>query len=582
MDSSGKIVIGTELDTSEFDSDYKELQDKMNDYLKQLDNLKAQKEMAQFSGNQEWADDVDFKIEKINNHIEETSRRINDINAESKEISDNAGVFTEQLGMATKNGDDLDKVIERTGRSLKKAVLSIKNTTLAIFGIRSVFSFIRSSMSTIASNDAQLKADLDYIKTALAYTIEPIIRTIVEWAKQILQYVGYIIYKWTGNNIFEKANQNLEKANKQMKELKNSVSGFDELNIIKEESTESTKTQSSLAKTSVADSDQPTWIKVLAENPGLLTGLAGGLLAVKLGLEGVKAIGFGFFVAGVTDIVRGIKNFAKDPSVKNFGTITRGIGESILGIGLMSKNLPMMLIGLGIEIVGIVMENWDEIKEILGKVGGWIYDNLIKPIGEMFATIGAVIGGKISEIWDGAKRIISGAIENIGKMLGGLATSVGQVFTRIGGAISTAFNSVSTVVKKVINGVIWALNKLIDGVNLIAIPLRGLIVGIGYITGQNWSMNDVKIPNIPYLAKGGIVNNPGKGVMMGSYVAGERGKEGVIPLEDPMAMEELGLAIGKNVIINLTNINKLDNKTIGKETKKLTNDMLFLRNGGVA
>lgn len=84
-------------------------------------------------------------------------------------------------------------------------------------------------------------------------------------------------------------------------------------------------------------------------------------------------------------------------------------------------------------------------------------------------------------------------------------------------------------------------------------------------------------------AVGSIVNNPGRGVYIGgNTIAGEAGKEGVIPLTDPNAMTELGETIGRYITVNLTNITKLDSKTINKENVKINNDMNFIRNGGVS
>lgn len=83
-------------------------------------------------------------------------------------------------------------------------------------------------------------------------------------------------------------------------------------------------------------------------------------------------------------------------------------------------------------------------------------------------------------------------------------------------------------------------------------------------------------------ALGSIVNNPGRGVYVGgNTIAGESGKEGIIPLTDPNAMTELGETIGRYITVNLTNITKLDSKTINKETKKVGNEMGFATNGGV-
>ena len=389
----------------------------------------------------------------------------------------------------------------------------------------------------------------------------------------MLIYIGQIVKAWTGNDIFAKANQHLDKANKQVKELKNSVAGFDELNIIQDQNEEkSDASKSSLANTNLSMEDAPGWLQVLANNPGILAGVAAGLAAIKLGLDGIKGVGIGLLVAGIVQMIDGFHDFAEDPSVQNFGKIIEGLGLAVIALGVLFFGLPGIIAGALILLVGVILKHWDEVKEILGKVGGWIYDHVIKPVIDFFKGL-----------WDTISQIISSLIDNIVKAFKRMFTNVKDVLSGIIMIFKGNFvEGIKSIFKGLVNTLITGLNFLIDAINLFATPVRGLLAGIGLVLGKGWHFDDIKIPHIPYLAKGAIVNNPGKGVMMGSYVAGERGREGVIPLEDPMAMEELGYAIGRNVIVNLTNINKWDSKIVGKETKKLTSDMLFLRNGGGA
>lgn len=81
------------------------------------------------------------------------------------------------------------------------------------------------------------------------------------------------------------------------------------------------------------------------------------------------------------------------------------------------------------------------------------------------------------------------------------------------------------------------------------------------------------------LAVGGIVNNPGKGVPIGGAITGEAGQEGVVPLTNPDTMATLGREIGKHVIVNFTNITKLDNRQIAREQREINaqNDFAFNR-----
>ena len=61
-------------------------------------------------------------------------------------------------------------------------------------------------------------------------------------------------------------------------------------------------------------------------------------------------------------------------------------------------------------------------------------------------------------------------------------------------------------------------------------------------------------------------------------MAGESGREGVIPLTDSQAMADLGREIGKNVMVNLTNITSMNGRVISRELKQVQNEQEFAYN----
>lgn len=83
---------------------------------------------------------------------------------------------------------------------------------------------------------------------------------------------------------------------------------------------------------------------------------------------------------------------------------------------------------------------------------------------------------------------------------------------------------------------------------------------------------------LPRLAVGGIVNMPNRGTLVSGAIAGESGEEGVLPLTDQQAMAKLGAEIGKNVIVNLTNITKVGNRQIAREIKRINAEQEFAYN----
>lgn len=57
------------------------------------------------------------------------------------------------------------------------------------------------------------------------------------------------------------------------------------------------------------------------------------------------------------------------------------------------------------------------------------------------------------------------------------------------------------------------------------------------------------------------------------------GHEGYIPLTDQQAMTELGAEIGRNVVVNLTNIMSMNGRVIGRELKQINTSDNFAYNG---
>lgn len=81
------------------------------------------------------------------------------------------------------------------------------------------------------------------------------------------------------------------------------------------------------------------------------------------------------------------------------------------------------------------------------------------------------------------------------------------------------------------------------------------------------------------LRQGGIFSNPGRGVALTpNVICGEgRKAEAVIPLDDT-TMDRLGSAIARHMVINSTNINQINGRTLSREVKRLMNESDFAYN----
>lgn len=165
-------------------------------------------------------------------------------------------------------------------------------------------------------------------------------------------------------------------------------------------------------------------------------------------------------------------------------------------------------------------EVWEGIKDIFGNVSTWFKDTF-------------------SKAWEGVKNVFS---------------TGGKIFDGIKEGIANTF-------KTGVNGIINGMNKVIrvpfNAINTALGKLRG--VSLAGIKPFTW-LPTINIPQIPQLAKGGIVVRPTQAII------GEAGKEAVLPLENntewlDMLADKLG---GREMNISLVNV--MDGDEISRKT----------------
>lgn len=71
---------------------------------------------------------------------------------------------------------------------------------------------------------------------------------------------------------------------------------------------------------------------------------------------------------------------------------------------------------------------------------------------------------------------------------------------------------------------------------------------------------------------------PGRGIPVGGAIAGEAGREGVIPLTDSQAMQELGENIGRYITINANITNTMNGRVISRQLQQIQANQDFAYN----
>ena len=570
----GQVIIGTKLDTKSFDKQIKEVEYQ----LEQLDyELSHAKELKLDSRT---IKEYELKAEKLTNQLASLRKKQEDLNT------------TNLSGVTTQ--------LNNIGSGVEGVIKKVTRWGLALFGIRSMYNFIRGSMSTLSQYNEQLGTDVEYIRFALATTLQPVIEQIIQLVYTLLQYIGYIAKAWFGVNIFANAsakafNKNnkaiagsTSNAKKLNKELQKTLAGFDEMNILQDNSDTGGDTSTggggitapSMDLSNLEDVKIPKWIQWIADNRDKVLGffleLAAIIGTIKLAeflmTLGVGAATIGGIIAiigGLIIFIKGIIDYLKNPTWENFAKILAGIAVIAAGVFLIFGGFPALIaliVGAVIALGLAIYKNWDTIKKTLSKVGSWINDNIIKPVANFFKGL-----------WDGITNGVKGAVNNIKNFFnsipsffGGIVNTIFNFFRNLG---SAAGNVIASAFKAVVNGVLRTIE------NILNTPIRtinSLIGVINKIPGIN--IGRLSTFSLPRLAKGGIVNMPGRGINYGGANIAERGAEGIIPLTDSQQMALLGEAIGRYITVNANITNTMNGRVISREIQRVQNNSNFALN----
>lgn len=586
---NGKVVIGCDLDTRNFDA--------------QIDYVESQ--MQEIEHKLEQAD-LGFEVgdtQKLEADYERLGIKLDNLQKKQAKLNQ------EQANMGKLDLSGVQAGINNVNKGLQGAIKKVAKWSLALFGVRSIYNAIRGAMSTLSQYDDQMSSNIEYIKYALANALKPIIEWILNAVVKLLQYINYIAKAWTGKNLFTgaKAFEGMKKSAsstaKSAKEINKQLAGFDEINILSDTSSTGGAGVASGGDITASNIDLtglqgeiPSWVQWIVDNKDLiiaaLFGIAGGIIAIKLGVDLLMGLGIGLIIAGIAQTIQAIINFIKDPSWNNFAKILEGLTVILTGvaIAMLAVNAanPVAWIVLAIAAVTalatLIIKNWDTIKSILGAVGSWIYEHIIKPVGNLFGGLWDTLTNGAANAWKGIKSVFGRVAEFFGNVFGTAWRKVKDIFSTGGKIFEGIKEGIVETFKAIVNAIIGGINSIIGTpfrkINNLLNSIRDLsFLGIAPFAWIPY--NVLPIPQIPKLAKGGIINQPGRGVPIGygQAIGGENRAEGVMPLTDSQQMQLLGEAIGRYVTINANITNTMNGRVISRELQKVnnTNDFAFNR-----
>ena len=570
----GYVRIGTQVDTKDFDAEIKYIES-------QLEEIEHKLKQA----------DMGFEVGDTQKLEAQYSKLIKQLDRLQKKQADlNKTDLTE-----------VQKNIDKVGNSVSKTISKVGKWALAIFSVRGAYSAVRRAMSTLTQYNETLANQLNTINLMFASALEPLITKIVNLVYKLMSYINYIAKAWFGIDLFASATEKaMSKSAKSAKDMRKSLAGFDEMNVLNDTGT--TSASDSIGIEPLPEGEVSSWIQRISEHGaeviGIIGGIAAAVVALNLGLEVMMGLGIGLLFAGLMMLMQDIIDLIEDPSWTNFLAVLGDIAIVVGAIMLLFGSWWGLLVaGIGL-VVKLIAENWEKIKEILGKVGSWIYNNIITPVinffkamldtilsviklwlsyvKAIFTTVVNLIANPfivakdtIIGVFNGIKTFISGFVQVIKSLFNGDIKGVLDGFKKM---FKGVMDSLWTIAKAPINLIIGGINSLIKGMNKIKFDVPDWVPEIG---GKKIGFN---IPQIPKLALGGIINLPGKGVPIGGAIGGERGVEGVIPLTNTQMMEQLGATIGRYITVNNHITTTLNGRVIGRELKRSENESNFAFN----
>lgn len=517
----------------------------------------------------------------LNQEVKKYKGELESANASKKKLVDVAKSKL-QFGMLKDGAKNMNAFTNSVDRGIKK----LMKMGIAVFGIRTAYTILSRAATTYMNNNEGVRDSIQGVWNALGEMLGPVIEWVTGLLLKLIGYLDVFIQALTGVSIIAKANANALKkqtsAQESLNKAQRQQAGFDEQNVLSDTSGDSTGGSSG----------------------GI--GSYGGIDMSNVNLDPELVERIRKFGEICKDVFGWIKDNWEIVVIAlagiTAGIIAFNVATAICQLLLIPVNATVLLvvgaIALLIAIIVAVIVYWDELGVIAGKVADWLKEKWQQfcdwfketwgNIKQWFIDLWDNITNKLSEImnkikeswtnfknwineklvqpvktffvnlWTGVKDGVVGAVDKIKSIFGTVANWIN---TYVVSPIKTFFGDMWEALKSgpkgfanfVIDKIEWMINKIIDGLNSMVRQLNKLSFDtpdwIPVIGGKKWgfNINQISQVSLPRLAKGGIVNNPGKGIPL---VAGELGKEAILPLENNTEwMNELADKIGGNITI---------------------------------
>lgn len=580
----GSVVIGAQLDTKSFDAQIEYLERKLEDLEEDYDRHR----------NYKWFKEDSNTAIQLRNEIEQVSNKLVDL-------------YDKQNNVGRDGFENMSTSVKTTNFNLSKMIKKVARLGLAFLGIRGAFTFIRQAISSVLSNNEKLKKQYDGLKQSLYAAFTPVVEKIINLMRTLMAYANYIWKRLFGKDLFASSVKSSSQTAKNAKEINKQLAGFDEANVLNDNKSSAGgagggNTDIGLANVKIPDwlvklmdwvDEHPTLSKILfgltaftlfggwklASGIGKAIASVLGSAAGGTGLLGLQALlvggaiagtayivwnGFdllGEHIAGIQELRDEIKGLEEDrkranDNVRTTSTANMKIANSYVeqakSIGLTGEQMGLYRTWIKDTITSnSLMMDSEGLSEDAKLQLRRENEHLIKSYEQLYKNTDMTEQEEynyykfLKDVFpmgiDATNQELSGT-RDIFKDLDKKYGTVYEIDVKENGTknVSTSLDNLKKKLDDVYKK--WNTSSFGKAVNKVASNL-GIIVG----TEKH--------------ASGGIVNLPGKGVPI-NHIAGEAGREGIVPMDNQQQMEVLGQAIAKYVNINNIINNYMDARKI--------------------
>lgn len=509
----------------------KELELEKERIFKQNPNLAVSVDTPEYANIKAQIAEIQTKYAQATNEIDKQAPKIDKVysklsQVKAKQEENNQKISEYKQKIEQINLNKVQNSLNTVGKNIQNQISGLGKMAMAVVGIRTAWSAVRSAISMVSQYNDQVSADFEYMRYCIASMLVPVVQGLIKLLYTVLSYVNAIASAWFGINLFGNASvKNFKKMKssvgstaKSAKEIAKSLQGFDEMNVLQDNTSNSSGgggVSTPSMDLSGVQGEVPIWLQWIIDNKDLilavLAGITAGVIALKFGLDGIKALGIGVMVAGIVYTIQSLIEYLKNPSWSNFGKIIQGIGVAIIGLGILIGSVPVAVAGAIVLIIGTIVKYWEQIKsffqkgidwltgksdwvhEMFGDTIGNIYDMFVNNLqlilnvfDNIFTMIKGIFDGLITfikgvftgnwkqawegikqiflSIWEGIKGVFVSVFNFIKSMVVNVAKTTGNI---ISNTFKAVVNAVLSTIENILNSPIRSINGLIGIINAV-------------------------------------------------------------------------------------------------------------------